>query len=222
MKKKLLITLFLIIIIILFYFIYINILFKNTLNTTIEYENKINYSTIINLEMNNKYKKSKMIYDVKKSSNIKKININYYTDDKLINNIDEYIITNNNKQTTYINNKNKYEKQDNSNEFFVDYKLLKKSIVLNKNNKSYLLILKAYDAYNIIYNKKVIDKDKLNYYIMVNVKYNKDNFINKISYNIDNINKSDNKKESLKYKVVIDIKDINNHNKINLPFKINN
>ena len=89
MKKKILITLLIILLFIIIYLVYINLSFKSVLKNTINYESKINYSTIIELNLNNKSKNSKMIYDIKKSSNIKKVNIIYYINNKRVNNIEK-------------------------------------------------------------------------------------------------------------------------------------
>ena len=221
MKKKILITLLIILLFIIIYFVYINLSFKSVLKNTINYESKINYSTIIELNLNNKSKNSKMIYDIKKSSNIKKVNIIYYINNKRVNNIDKYIIFSNNKQDTYVLNNKKYEKQKKSDDFYLNYELLNKTSVLFKKNNKYILVMKAYDAYNLIYNKQVIEKEKLNYYIIVIVEASKEDYINKIEYNINNINKSSDDNNILNYKVLIKNKNINNHDKIILPFNLN-
>ena len=135
--------------------------------------------------------------------------------------IDKYIIFSNNKQDTYVLNNKKYEKQKKSDDFYLNYELLNKTSVLFKKNNKYTLVMKAYDAYNLIYNKQVIEKEKLNYYIIVIVEASKEDYINKIEYNINNINKSSDDNNILNYKVLIKNKNINNHDKIILPFNLN-
>ena len=215
MKKKLFIMVLIVILMIIIYYIYINISFNKLVNNTVYYENKINYNTNITLNMNDKYNSSKIKYEIIKSNNIKKILLSNYKDNKLENKIEKYIVN----KDVYINDNGKYIKKNEQNEeFIINYNYLKKAKIKSYNNNEYKIKIKALDAYNMIYNKKIMNEKNLNKYIYIKViKDNKNDFIKEISYNIDNLNND--KNNPLKYKVNIKNENINNHDNIKLDLK---
>ena len=215
MKKKLFIMVLIIILMIIIYYIYINISFNKLVNNTIYYENKINYNTNITLNINDKYNSSKIKYEIIKSNNIKKILLSNYKDNKLENKIEKYIVN----KDVYIYDNGKYIKKNEQNEeFIINYNYLKKAKIKSYNNNEYKIKIKALDAYNMIYNKKIMNEKNLNKYIYIKViKDNKNDFIKEISYNIDNLNND--KNNPLKYKVNIKNENINNHDNIKLDLK---
>ena len=110
---------------------------------------------------------------------------------------------------------------------FTDYKKLKKNIikvkkvdneVINKvSYKKYTVSMKKSDAYNLIYDKDVMDEKNLSGTVDVQILVDKStNFIYEIDYVIDNLNSDSNNK--IKYSVQINNFDFNNNNEINLPF----
>lgn len=197
------------------------------LNKTIEYSKKINYTTNITLNVNDSYNNSKINYEVIHSSYIDKIMIENYTNNKLTSNILKYIVKEGSKKGSYVYDDGQYEKSDNiTKEFYVDYGKLKQSIksikkseeiVINDNSyKKYIVKMKSYDAYNLIYEKDILTKKDSNKYIDVYIYIDKtNNFVYKMEYAISNLNNSD---SSLDYNVEIINKDINNTNDIKLPF----
>ena len=112
-------------------------------------------------------------------------------------------------------------------DFNFDYKKLKKNIikikkvdneVINKvSYKKYTVSMKKSDAYNLIYDKDVMDEKNLSGTVDVQILVDKStNFIYEIDYVIDNLNSDSNNK--IKYSVQINNFDFNNNNEINLPF----
>ena len=220
MKKKLLIITIILIFIIFLYLIIGKISFNNYLNSTINYEKKINYSTNINMSIKTKITNSKINYDIIKSSNIKKIILENYVDNKIDNKIQKYIVKEKNKESTYVYNGKTYDKQEKNEEIInINYTLLKKSKIKSYNLNTYKIKMKAYDAYNLVYKKQAMKKNNLNYDILVYVKMDKNNkFIKEISYTINNLNNSNDENQKIKYQVKIVNSDINNHNELKLPF----
>ena len=220
MKKKLLIITIILIFIIFLYLIIGKISFNNYLNSTINYEKKINYSTNINMSIKTKITNSKINYDIIKSSNIKKIILENYVDNKIDNKIQKYIVKEKNKESTYVYNGKTYDKQEKNEEIInINYTLLKKSKIKSYNLNTYKIKMKAYDAYNLVYKKQTMKKNNLNYDILVYVKMDKNNkFIKEISYTINNLNNSNDENQKIKYQVKIVNSDINNHNELKLPF----
>ena len=122
---------------------------------------------------------------------------------------------------------NKYPISAAKEDFKIDYKKLKKNIikikkvdneVINKvSYKKYTVSMKKSDAYNLIYDKDVIDEKNLSGTVDVQILVDKSaNFIYEIDYVIDNLNSDSNNK--IKYSVQVNNFDFNNNNEINLPF----
>ena len=90
--------------------------------------------------------------------------------------------------------------------------------VINKvSYKKYTVSMKKSDAYNLIYDKDVMDEKNLSGTVDVQILVDKStNFIYEIDYVIDNLNSDSNNK--IKYSVQINNFDFNNNNEINLPF----
>lgn len=220
MKKKVFIILFILIFIIFLYFIIGKITFNDYLDNTINYENKINYSTNINMSIKSKITSSKINYDIIKTSNVKKIILSNYVDNKLDNKIQKYIVKEKSKQVTYVYNGKTYDKQEkNEEKININYNLLKKSKLKSFTFNTFKIKMKAYDAYNLVYKKEVMKKKDLDYNILVYVKVDKKNkFIKEISYTTDNLNKTKDENTKIKYNVKIVNSDINNHNELKLPF----
>ena len=182
------------------------------MNNTINYKDKINYSTYIETSLKGQ-NTLKINYEIIKTSNIKKIILSNYTNNKIENKIEKYIVNN----KVYVNDNGKYkELKDNEEKININYSYLKKSKVKKLNNNTYKIKMKAYDAYNMIYTKDVMNKKDLDKNIIVIIK-KENNFINEISYTINNLN--NNKNNPLKYKIKISNTNINNHDKLELPFK---
>ena len=216
MKKKIIIIVVVTIILIVFLYNIINKLkINNVINNTIKYEDKINYSTNIILSIKTKETSSKIDYDKIKSSNIEKITISNYLDQKLENRMIEYVVKENNKKTIYKYNGDTYEKTKNIIEDFkIDYEKLKHGKTKKLSKQKYVIKMKSYDAYNMLYSRKILSDKDTNKTIDVNIVVDiKNDFIKEISYEIDDINDN-----SIKYKVKLENRDINNHNKITLPF----
>ena len=77
--------------------------------------------------------------------------------------------------------------------------------------------MKKSDAYNLIYDKDIMNEKNLNGTVDVQILVDKStNFIYEIDYVIDNLNSDSNNK--IKYSVQINNFDFNNNNEINLPF----
>ena len=220
--KKVLLTVLLLIFVVIMFLIYRKYTLLKNIDYTIEYKDKINYSTNIILNINDLNNSSKIDYSVIKSSNIKQITLSNYNNDKLENKIYKYIVKKGNKEYTYLYNGETYEKVKNiSDDFYVNYELLRKKIkhIKSQSKNEYIVTMKAYDAYNLIYNKSVMSSKDINDTIDVKIVMDEENkFIKEISYEIDNLNNSDNTNKSLKYKVKIINQDINNHKTISLPF----
>ena len=232
MKKYIKLILFMLLIIIIFltiFFISRKIILNTYLNKTDENSKKINYSTNINLNIKDSNNNSKMEYEVVRSSYIKKITLFNYSNDVIVNDIKKYIVEKGSKKGSYIYDGKKYKKSDNiEEEFLIDYKELKDKIkfikkvdnvtINNKKYKKYIVKMKSYDAYNLIYKDEILKKDDSNKNIEVEIYIDKsNNFIYKIKYEINNLNNSDDS-NSLDYNVEIVNKDINNNNEIKLPF----
>lgn len=213
MKKKIFIIVILVICIILSYFIYVKISFKNLVNNTIEYKDKINYSSSITTTLKG-VSTLKIEYEIIKTSNAKKILISDYRDGKLENKIEKYIVNN----KVYALNNGKYEVlKKNNDKVNINYKLLKKGKVISRKKNTYKIKIKSYDAYNLIYEEEIMTKKNLNSNIVVTIiKDDKNDFIKEITYEIDDLSKDI--KNPLKYKIKIINTDINNHNEIKLPF----
>ena len=215
MKKKLIIVLLFIIIIII-YFVYSKNTFNSLIDNTITYDNKINYNTNISLKIKSNITSSKINYDIVKSSNIKKIILTNYKDNKKENSILKYVVNNN----IYAFNGKTYELQNTKNEdFVIKYKYLKNSKIKYYYNNTYVISMKIKDAYNLIYDEDIMKENKNDYIDVLVTRDKKNNFIKKISYKINNINKSKNKNDTLKYEVKITNSNINNHDTLKLPFK---
>ena len=220
MKKKVFIILFILVFTVFLYFIIGKITFNDYLDNTINYENKINYSTNINMSIKSKITSSKINYDIIKTSNVKKIILSNYVDNKLDNKIQKYIVNEKNKQVTYVYNGKTYDKQEkNEEKININYNLLEKSKLKSFTFNTFKIKMKAYDAYNLVYKKEVMKKKDLDYNILVYVKVDKKNkFIKEISYTINNLNKTKDETTKIKYNVKIVNSDINNHNELKLPF----
>ena len=228
MKKYIKLILFPLFIIIIF-FISRKITLNNYLDKTDEISKKINYSTNINLNIKDSNNNSKIEYEVVRSSNVKKITLFNYSNDKIVNDIKKYIVEKGSKKGSYIYDGKKYKKSDNiEEEFLIDYKEIKDKIksikkvdnviINNKKYKKYIVKMKSYDAYNLIYKDEILKKDDSNKDIEVEIYIDKsNNFIYKIKYEINDLNNSDDS-NSLDYNVEIVNKDINNTSDIKLPF----
>lgn len=222
MKKKITLILVIIILIFVIYFAYTYLVFKSYINNTIKYKDKINYSTNIQLGMNYYNSSSKIEYDVIKSSNIKKVQIDYYTDNELTSNIYKYIVSKDDNDEVYVYDGKSYNKKSNDSEDFnINYNMIKnKAKQIRKVSKGeYVFKMNAYDAYNMIYSKEILTKEDINKVIDIRLIIDeKNNFVKEISYEIKNLNNSKDSKISLDYDVKIINRDINNQNNIKLPF----
>ncbi len=220
--KKIIYILIIVLCFILSYFIYRRLSFNNLINDVIDHDTKINYDTMIQLTLDNQSYSSKIELDIRKADNIKKITINNYRNNKLESNIYEYWIKENKKYITYVYNGIEFEKRKSVNMINIDYKKLKDCIlkIKSKRKNTYIVSMKAYDAYNIIYGSEVLSKKDLNKKIDVKiVKDDNKNFIKEISYKIDNLNNSSVDDKKTNYSVKIKNINIDNTNKIKLPFK---
>ncbi len=227
--KTILILLIIILISIIIFFIFQKVSLNNYLNNTIEYSNKINYTTNINLNIKDSNNNSKINYEIVRSSYINKITIENYINNTLTSNIDKYIITKGDKKGSYVYDNEEYKKLDEiKEEFNVNYQNLKNNIKFIKkssneiingvNYKKYIVKMKSYDAYNLIYENQILTKKDSDKYIDVEIYIDKtNNFVYKISYKINNLNNR-NDNSSINYDVEIINKDINNTNDIKLPF----
>lgn len=233
MKKNIRLAIMIIIILVIgitVYFLSRKIILNKSLENTEIYSKKINYSTNISLIINDNNAKSKIEYDIIRSGYIKKIVIDNYNNEELNNNIIKYIVNKNNDLKAYVYNGSKYVSLSNTKEdFIIDYSYLKRIITRIKsvknetiNNikyKKYTVSVKAYNAYNFLYDKNIMSRDDINSNIDVNIYIDiKNDFVYKITYSINNLNNSDNDNNKLYYDVSITNRDINNSNKINLPF----
>ncbi|MBP3635268.1 MAG: hypothetical protein J6J17_02250 [Bacilli bacterium] len=233
MKKYIKLILFLLFIAFIFLLIFNvsrRISLNNFLDKTIATEKKINYSTTINLDISNSINSSRIEYDIVVSPSAKKITINNYINNEFMNSIYKYNVLNGEKKGIYKYDGKKYIKtNEEKDEFNINYDSLKKNIISIKkienividdiSYKKYVVKMKAYDAYNIIYNDDILKKEDINKNIDVTIIIDKSNkFVYKISYKIDNINNSKQAGMAMEYNAEIINKDINNHNIIELPF----
>lgn len=201
---------------------------NNYLNKTNKYSNKINYTTGITLNIESLDKQSKIEYTIARTKDIKNIIISKYDDEELTSSINKYLVKENGKTKCYTKDSSSNKVScDAKEDFKIDYKKLKKNIikikkvdneVINKvSYKKYTVSMKKSDAYNLIYDKDVMDEKKLNGTVDVQILVDKStNFIYEIDYVIDNLNSDSNNK--IKYSVQINNFDFNNNNEINLPF----
>lgn len=231
MKEKVKIVVVLVVILFIFlgiFFVGKRVSLNNYLNKTNKYSNKINYTTGITLNIESLDKQSKIEYTIARTKDIKNIIISKYDDEELTSSINKYLVKENGKTKCYTKDSSSNKVScDAKEDFNVDYKKLKKNIikikkvdneVINKvSYKKYTVSMKKNDAYNLIYDKDVMDEKKLNGTVDVQILVDKStNFIYEIDYVIDNLNSDSNNK--IKYSVQINNFDFNNNNEINLPF----
>ena len=224
MKEKVKIVVVLVVILFIFlgiFFMGKKVSLNNYLNKTEKYSNKINYTTGITLNIESLDKQSKIEYTIARTKDIKNIIISKYDDEELTSSINKYLVKENGKTKCYT-------KDSSSNKVSCDAKEeLKKNIikikkvdneVINKvRYKKYTVSMKKSDAYNLIYDKDVMDEKNLSGTVDVQILVDKStNFIYEIDYVIDNLNSDSNNK--IKYSVQINNFDFNNNNEINLPF----
>lgn len=201
---------------------------NNYLNKTNKYSNKINYTTGITLNIESLDKQSKIEYTIARTKDIKNIIISKYDDEELTSSINKYLVKENGKTKCYTKDSSSNKVScDAKEDFNVDYKKLKKNIikikkvdneVINKvSYKKYTVSMKKSDAYNLIYDKDIMNEKNLSGTVDVQILVDKStNFIYEIDYVIDNLNSDSNNK--IKYSVQINNFDFNNNNEINLPF----
>ena len=231
MKEKVKIVVVLVVILFIFlgiFFMGKKVSLNNYLNKTNKYSNKINYTTGITLNIESLDKQSKIEYTIARTKDIKNIIISKYDDEELTSSINKYLVKENGKTKCYTKDSSSNKVScDAKEDFNVDYKKLKKNIikikkvdneVINKvSYKKYTVSMKKSDAYNLIYDKDVMDEKKLSGTVDVQILVDKStNFIYEIDYVIDNLNSDSNNK--IKYSVQINNFDFNNNNEINLPF----
>lgn len=231
MKEKVKIVVVLVVILFIFlgiFFMGKKVSLNNYLNKTNKYSNKINYTTGITLNIESLDKQSKIEYTIARTKDIKNIIISKYDDEELTSSINKYLVKENGKTKCYTKDSSSNKVScDAKEDFKIDYKKLKKNIikikkvdneVINKvSYKKYTVSMKKSDAYNLIYDKDVMDEKKLNGTVDVQILVDKStNFIYEIDYVIDNLNSDSNNK--IKYSVQINNFDFNNNNEINLPF----
>lgn len=231
MKEKVKIVVVLVVILFIFlgiFFVGKKVSLNNYLNKTNKYSNKINYTTGITLNIESLDKQSKIEYTIARTKDIKNIIISKYDDEELTRSINKYLVKENGKTKCYTKNSSSNKVScDAKEDFNVDYKKLKKNIikikkvdneVINKvSYKKYTVSMKKSDAYNLIYDKDIMNEKKLSGTVDVQILVDKSaNFIYEIDYVIDNLNSDSNNK--IKYGVQINNFDFNNNNEINLPF----
>ena len=231
MKEKVKIVVVLVIILFIFlgiFFMGKKVSLNNYLNKTNKYSNKINYATGITLNIESLDKQSKIEYTIARTKDIKNIIISKYDDEELTSSINKYLVKENGKTKCYTKDSSSNKVScDAKEDFKIDYKKLKKNIikikkvdneVINKvSYKKYTVSMKKSDAYNLIYDKDVMDEKNLSGTLDVQILVDKStNFIYEIDYVIDNLNSDSNNK--IKYSVQINNFDFNNNNEINLPF----
>ena len=231
MKEKVKIVVVLVVILFIFlgiFFVGKKVSLNNYLNKTEKYSNKINYTTGITLNIESLDKQSKIEYTIARTKDIKNIIISKYDDEELTSSINKYLVKENGKTKCYTKDSSSNKVScDAKEDFKIDYKKLKKNIikikkvdneVINKvSYKKYTVSMKKSDAYNLIYDKDVMDKKNLSGTVDVQILVDKStNFIYEIDYVIDNLNSDSNNK--IKYSVQINNFDFNNNNEINLPF----
>ena len=231
MKEKVKIVVVLVVILFIFlgiFFVGKKVSLNNYLNKTNKYSNKINYTTGITLNIESLDKQSKIEYTIARTKDIKNIIISKYDDEELTSSINKYLVKENGKTKCYTKDSSSNKVScDAKEDFKIDYKKLKKNIikikkvdneVINKvSYKKYTVSMKKSDAYNLIYDKDVMDEKNLSGTVDVQILVDKStNFIYEIDYVIDNLNSDSNNK--IKYSVQINNFDFNNNNEINLPF----
>ena len=231
MKEKVKIVVVLVVILFIFlgiFFMGKKVSLNNYLNKTNKYSNKINYTTGITLNIESLDKQSKIEYTITRTKDIKNIIISKYDDEELISSINKYLVKENGKTKCYTKDSSSNKVScDAKEDFNVDYKKLKKNIikikkvdneVINKvSYKKYTVSMKKSDAYNLIYDKDIMNEKNLNGTVDVQILVDKSaNFIYEIDYVIDNLNSDSNNK--IKYSVQVNNFDFNNNNEINLPF----
>ena len=231
MKEKVKIVVVLVVILFIFlgiFFMGKKVSLNNYLNKTNKYSNKINYTTGITLNIESLDKQSKIEYTIARTKDIKNIIISKYDDEELTSSINKYLVKENGKTKCYTKDSSSNKLScDAKEDFKIDYKKLKKNIikikkvdneVINKvSYKKYTVSMKKSDAYNLIYDKDVMDEKNLSGTVDVQILVDKStNFIYEIDYVIDNLNSDSNNK--IKYSVQINNFDFNNNNEINLPF----
>ncbi len=231
MKEKVKIVVVLVVILFIFlgiFFMGKKVSLNNYLNKTNKYSNKINYTTGITLNIESLDKQSKIEYTIARTKDIKNIIISKYDDEELTSSINKYLVKENGKTKCYTKDSSSNKVScDAKEDFKIDYKKLKKNIikikkvdneVINKvSYKKYTVSMKKSDAYNLIYDKDVMDEKNLSGTVDVQILVDKStNFIYEIDYVIDNLNSDSNNK--IKYSVQINNFDFNNNNEINLPF----
>ncbi len=231
MKEKVKIVVVLVIILFIFlgiFFMGKKVSLNNYLNKTEKYSNKINYTTGITLNIESLDKQSKIEYTIARTKDIKNIIISKYDDEELTSSINKYLVKENGKTKCYTKDSSSNKVScDAKEDFNVDYKKLKKNIikikkvdneVINKvSYKKYTVSMKKSDAYNLIYDKDIMNEKNLSGTVDVQILVDKSiNFIYEIDYVIDNLNSDSNNK--IKYSVQINNFDFNNNNEINLPF----
>lgn len=231
MKEKVKIVVVLVVILFIFlgiFFMGKKVSLNNYLNKTNKYSNKINYTTGITLNIESLDKQSKIEYTIARTKDIKNIIISKYDDEELTSSINKYLVKENGKTKCYTKDSSSNKVScDAKEDFKIDYKKLKKNIikikkvdneVINKvSYKKYTVSMKKSDAYNLIYDKDVMDEKNLSGTLDVQILVDKStNFIYEIDYVIDNLNSDSNNK--IRYSVQINNFDFNNNNEINLPF----
>lgn len=231
MKEKVKIVVVLVVILFIFlgiFFMGKKVSLNNYLNKTEKYSNKINYTTGITLNIESLDKQSKIEYTIARTKDIKNIIISKYDDEELTSSINKYLVKENGKTKCYTKDSSSNKVScDAKEDFKIDYKKLKKNIikikkvdneVINKvSYKKYTVSMKKSDAYNLIYDKDVMNEKNLSGTVDVQILVDKStNFIYEIDYVIDNLNSDSNNK--IKYSVQINNFDFNNNNEINLPF----
>ena len=231
MKEKVKIVVVLVVILFIFlgiFFIGKKVSLNNYLNKTEKYSNKINYTTGITLNIESLDKQSKIEYTIARTKDIKNIIISKYDDEELTSSINKYLVKENGKTKCYTKDSSSNKVScDAKEDFNVDYKKLKKNIikikkvdneVINKvSYKKYTVSMKKSDAYNLIYDKDIMNEKNLSGTVDVQILVDKStNFIYEIDYVIDNLNSDSNNK--IKYSVQVNNFDFNNNNEINLPF----
>ena len=231
MKEKVKIVVVLVVILFIFlgiFFVGKKVSLNNYLNKTEKYLNKINYTTGITLNIESLDKQSKIEYTIARTKDIKNIIISKYDDEELTSSINKYLVKENGKTKCYTKDSSSNKAScDAKEDFKIDYKKLKKNIikikkvdneVINKvSYKKYTVSMKKSDAYNLIYDKDILNEKNLNGTVDVQILVDKStNFIYEIDYVIDNLNSDSNNK--IKYSVQINNFDFNNNNEINLPF----
>ncbi len=230
--KKILKIATIIFIIFIICIIVINILEKiylnNYINNSIKYFKDINYTTKINLTINNNVQKSNISYLLDKTSFVTYENYKQYINDELKNNTINYYVKKENNIKLYTKKNSNYESidVDKINSIFtINYNYLKeksKNIRYIKSDNRYIkykVDMKVYDIYNLLYNKDILSKKDNDNLVKVYIYIDKKtNLIYKIESKINNINNSEYDINKLDYNIEIINDDFNNNKTINLPF----